>query len=278
MYHSVCKTSSQLLLAFILFAFTLATRGQDAPARVDAGKRTASSILVGLGATNQYDSYLSPIEYKGLQFSVVAESRHRLRSLAAVSFQSLLQINLHNSITKAETSRYLGGDLHYDAGWHYNWDDTPVPNLTVFAGGQIGTTLGGLYTTRSGNNPANAHANIHLSASVGASYRFHIKRLPINARYQADMPLLGAAFSPNYGQSYFEMWQKGGYEHNIVLAYPGNAFSIRQMLTLSLQLGKCNSLSIGYLGDIRNATLNNLGQHQYSHSLLIGWAKNLSTR
>lgn len=272
----------RLYLSFLTLFLTLYATGQDlasAPGGLLARmwRPSHSSVLFGAGSTNQLDSYLSPIEYNGPQFSVMVESTRALSrwqtESTGWSFQSLLDINLHTSQTKAAGARYLGGDINYDAAFHHNWYGVLTPRLTLFAGPQAGISLGGLYSTRAGNNPANAHLNLHLSVSVGACYAFYIKRFPISVNYQADLPLIGAAFSPNYGQSYYEMWQKGGYDHNIVGTHIGNAFSLRQMLTASFHIGSRTSLTIGYLGDIRQATLNGLKQHQYGHGGLIGWTR-----
>lgn len=258
---------SVLLLAFA----SLPSWGQET-SDSQTGKHT-TTYLLGVGWTSQYDTYLSPVEYQGTQVNLVGNTYRQLKNLKSVTFQSLFMADLHSSRTRADGASYLGGDLHYDAGYHYNWDITQVPRLKLYAGGLVGLSAGGIYTTRGGNNPANAHANVRLSASIGARYQFNIWRLPLSIRYQADLPLVGAAFSPNYGQSYYEMWQKGGYDHNIVATYPGNAFSLKQIVTLNLHLGKRTALTLGYLGDIHNATLNKLRQHQYTHSILIGYAK-----
>lgn len=267
--------------AILAFLLCLHAAGQELPSSDQGGECHAygSSVLFGMGHTNQLDTYLSPVEYSGMQFSVLAEKTRRLNGWsrsdnAEWSFQSLFDLNLHLSKPKSESARYLGGDLLYDAALHHNWHDVLVPCLTLYAGGQAGLTIGGIYTTRGGNNPANAHAALRLAASAGARYNLHIGRLPLSLRYQADLPLLGAAFSPNFGQSYYELWDKGGYDHNIVATYPGNGLSFRQLFTASLHFGSM-ALTLGYLGHWQQAKMNHLRQHQFAHSFLIGWTRKL---
>ena len=76
-------------------------------------------------------------------------------------------------------------------------------------------------------------------------------------------------FSPNYGQSYYEIFNRGNYDHNIVPTYLGNAPSMRNILTIDIGLGN-NALRIGYLGDIQQAKPNSLKQHTYTHALVLG--------
>ncbi len=239
-------------------------------------------LLLGMGYTNQYDTYISPREYRGPQLDILWDKEYFLQSTykapknathvrGAVSFQSLLDLQLHTTTPQHSSLRLYGADIHYDAGWYYNWFDVIASGLSLKAGGQVGGTLGGLYCHRSGNNPANAHAAVRLSASVGAEYAFTVRRTPLVVRYQADVPVLGAAFSPDYEQSYYELY-KYGYCRNICLTTPTNAFSIRQMATLAIGL-RHGFLTVGYKADLRQASLNHLRQHQYAHSLMIGWEK-----
>ena len=241
-----------------------------------------NNVSLGMGYTNQYDTYLSPQEYRGPQLDILwnkerflkntcRESKNASHVWGTVCFQSLLDVQLHTSTRKNNSMRMYGADFHYDAGWYYNWLDVIAPGLRLKTGGQVGGTLGGLYINRSGNNPANAHAAVRLSASVGAEYSFNLCRTPLVVRYQADVPVLGAAFSPDYEQSYYELY-KYGYCHNICLTTPANAFSIRQMATIAIGL-RHGFLTVGYKADLRQASLNHLRQHQYAHSFMIGWEK-----
>ena len=59
---------------------------------------------------------------------------------------------------------------------------------------------------RNSNNPAQAKAYVNLAASGMVIYRFHIGNYPLIARYQANLPVMGGMFSPEYGQSYYEIF------------------------------------------------------------------------
>jgi hypothetical protein len=76
-------------------------------------------------------------------------------------------------------------------------------------------------------------------------------------------------FSPNYGQSYYEIFNEGVYDHNVVVTSVAT-FQLRQQLSLDIKVSPKAAIRIGYLCDIRQATPNNLKQHQWYNAALIG--------
>ena len=141
------------------------------------------------------------------------------------------------------------------------------------AGGLVGADLGFLYVARNSNNPAQGRLGIDVSASAGGKYKFRIRKLPVQISYQADLPLMGCMFSPQFGQSYYDI-SEGSRDHNACFSYPGNALSFRHLLTMDLEFSRA-SLRFGYMGDVRQSHVNGIRMHDINHSFMIGYVRYL---
>ena len=113
------------------------------------------------------------------------------------------------------------------------------------------------------------------AGSVAAVYRFLLMRKWFTARLQLDAPVVGAMFTPNYGQSYYEIFSLGHYDRNVRFTYPGNAPTLRGLLTLDVPVATA-VVRLGYLADIRQSDVNHLKRHAWSHAFLVGCVKHFS--
>lgn len=259
--HTYSRYKNRLWVLCLVATFLLCPR-------LKAQYRT--TLLWGIGRTNIYDTYLSPLNYRGPNLSFSADIQRQRKKNAAVSFNSLTRINLGYTQNHVQTAQMYDFRISTDLGWSYAWTNI-LPNTSVSAGALWGITLGVTYNSQNGNNPAQGHTVTRLSAAISATYSLPLHRKILSLRYQAFTPLLGMMFSPQFGQSYYSIFSQGNWDRNLVATHPLNALSLYHRLTLHIPCNK-RTLSLGYEGQITQAKPNYLRQHYFVHSFVIGWS------
>lgn len=231
------------------------------------------STLFGAGFNNVMDTYLSPLEYTGPEVRILHE-RMRMTHLidGNVSTQSIFQINASYTENISKTAKMYYGLVNWSYALHYQFRINE--HLKILAGPVIDLNGGVIYNERNSNNPAQAKVYGNIGASAMAIYKFHIKDYPLTLRYQANLPLIGVIFSPEYGESYYEIFSLKNGGKNVVFTSLHNTPSLRQILTLDFPI--CQTIMrVGYLCDIQQSKVNNLRTHSYSHDFMIGFVRNL---
>lgn len=257
------------LMSLFLICQTMQSQEKDS---LQFNQFVMRSTLYGVGYTQILDTYLSPSEYSGIEGRILHERMRMTKLLnGKVSTQSLLQANISYTENQSQSGNEIAGLVNWSYGLHYHFRIND--QLRILAGG-LGELNGGfIYNTRNSNNPAQAKAYINLTASAMAIYKFRIKNLPFTLRYQINAPFLGVMFSPNYQQSYYEIFTLGNHKGIINFTSVHNQPSMRQLLTLDIPVS-WTTLRIGYVGDFQQSKVNNLRCHTYSHAFMIGFVKN----
>ena len=233
-------------------------------------KVITNAKMIGIGHTNILDTYLSPERYTGTELVFISQTT-RARQDRKWSRQIVHQGEMSLAHTRQGDAKEIAGNYNFRYAWHYNWH-LLNGKLDLKAGIETSLNLGFIYNTLGGNNPAQARASLDIEPSGAATYHFTIKNRPLALRYELEIPMAGIMFSPQYGQSYYELFSRGNYDNNAVSTYPGNAPSMLNYLTLDFQIGN-TTLRAGYMGEFRQAKVNNLKNHIYTHAFMIGFVK-----
>ncbi len=228
--------------------------------------------LWGVGRANVLDTYLSPLEYTGTDLSMTLRTEraaHWGKGVNVVAEYTAHMAYLHSP---TDDGKEWDGEFSAAGGWIRSWQLNGHWRLA--AGGLAEASGGFTYNTRGSNNPAQGRFGVQLEATALAEYTFRIGRKQASARVQADAPLIGAQFSPVYGQSYYEIFSLG-HSHGVVhFTHPGNVPTARLLAVATLPVLKSH-VSIGYLADIRQSRLGGLRRHAWRNSIMIGYTRTL---
>ena len=220
------------------------------------------------------DTYLSPLRYCGAHVALLSECFSQTSLPGRRWFaQSLFALHGDYTTPSSGSGLTVGGMADYSYTYYYSMPITGQA-LSLYVGPQAQLRIGGIYNLRNSNNPAQLKLGVNLAASAMAKYAFTLWSIPMNVRLQADMPLLGTAFGPDYGQSYYEIFYLGQSEGCVYTTSLHNNLSLRTHLSYALQLRPC-MLRVTLANDLYQWTLGNQHYRMFTHTLMLGVVKNL---
>lgn len=263
MCHIRKALPTQILTTAVLFGMAVCcavrTYAQD--------KVINNARMIGLGGINLLDTYLSQEKYSGTELRYVS---HTVREREGKRWARLIvhQGSVGFAKNRADNGNELAGMYKFSYGLLYGWK-LLGGNLDIKAGGMADAALGFLYNTKNGNNPAQAKFNVDIAPVAMASYKTKVGKFPLAINYEASVPLCGLMFSPNYGQSYYEIFSKGDYDHNVVPTTIISTPSLRHFVAVDFSICR-TSVRVGYMGDWRQSKVNGLKYHSYSNLFMIG--------
>ncbi|GHT76815.1 hypothetical protein FACS189463_2610 [Bacteroidia bacterium] len=235
---------------------------------------TYQSEMLGLGTASLYDTYLSPLPYSGLNISLLTEQIKLTKwGNERIALQHLLSIDGSLTLNPSGTAAFYSGLLNYDFGAFYRF--RPAPHFQILAGAQLDVLGGTLYNTRNGNNPINLKLHFNFNASAIAAYRFKIRKQPIQLRYQINLPVAGLFFSPEYGQSYYEIGM-GSSPAYLYFGTWANQFNIKNLVSVEVPFNRF-SLRFSYVNWFYETRINQLETRMVSNTFYLGFSQYFHT-
>ena len=240
--------------------------------------------MLAVGGTNLLETYLSPEKYTGTEWRLMQHVTRDYPTRPRWAHQLLHEAHLSATRNRADNASYLTAFYHFEYDWHRRLATLPLAGgtLRLKAGPGVDALAGMVYSTRNGNNPVQAHLALAGAASFVADYALPRVEgrwrwiVPASVRYELQVPLVGLQFSPHFGQSYYEIFTRGNYDHNVVFTTPFNAPSMRQMVTADFRISAHSALRLGYRADIQQSKLHDLKFHEWSHLFVIGFVKSFT--
>ena len=278
------------LFISLLFLPVTAQAQQDAETRLNVSVDSAAILtqtplsgtlhevrhdhLLGFGSNNVLDTYLSPLCYKGFSVSYLYRTLSRL-SRKSPSWRIMGNYAVDFSSLDAPADNVTEWDGNLAAALILHRRFRILPSLSASIGPMFEAIAGFTYNTRNGNNPAQGRVALNGGVSGVAEWHFKLFGKHLSSHIQVDMPILGLMFSPNYGQSYYEIFSLKQYDHNICLNHAFKAPQMRLLATLHIPMWRHIDLVCGYHADIRQSHVNNLKAHRWQHQFVIGITRSL---
>ena len=229
----------------------------------------ASFFMAQVGGATALDAYLGPVSYSGI------DARLEYERMQAMRFDPQRWVmQMHAGIEYGNLQNVPGNHtehmlmVDYRWGMMRRWCDALVPKLQMAVGGSTQLRGGVLYKPSNSNNVVAAKIQWAVSATAMASYRLQVAKLPVVISYQATLPVAGVFFSPEYGETYYEIYlgNRSGLVH---FGWWGTRFDMTNALMADMHLGR-TVLRVGYRNSIERSWVNKIDSQIVTHMAVIG--------
>lgn len=258
---------SEKLLKTALILLLFCSAALFAHAEEPPTRPVTSVYAIEAGGTDALSTYLSPLKYSGSAWGALGEWSKAMpfdSEHAIMTFEGGARFrNMHNP---PHTAQMLG--LHAGFSWGMAYRHRLPYDIMLAAGGAVDIGGGALYLPRNGNNPVAADASAAISLTARASWHFNIGRLPVLLSDRVRLPSLGVFFSPEYGETYYEIYL-GNHSGLAHCGWWGNRFHIDNLLSVDLDFGR-TAMRIGYRYTCESSYVCHINTRINTHSIVIG--------
>lgn len=271
MKHALLFVFGMLLsaVASVASAGVKAVGGGDSlPPSLYEHSLTNRAVTLSVGSWRSYDTYLSPLLYKGGGVKLMDERLKMMtRNYDKISRYSETNLSFATLSNPAETGSMLYFELQGLTGAHYHL--RPLKNMNLLLGGLLDVDLGARYSFINQNNPASLILDANLWVSAMCYYHIRLRSRTFTLREHFSTPFVGVMFSPNYKQSYYEIFSLGNYDG----VYPVTSFASRwqwrNKLSIDMPVALC-TFRVGFLMERAVTEVNGLETRTMNVSLMAG--------
>ena len=263
--HSTFCTHFLPFILLLCCSLSVAAKPADTPE--SSMLFNQSVLMLDAGYASIHDSYLTPITYDGLDLGLSIEATRWVNH-----YRWLWQLGVgadynyvENNAKNNELHKVMG-DISFNM--QHAWMGVLHSRLGFSAGPMAQLRAGIVYDAVNSNNPVTVRAHANLGATGMAWFNTHLGRLPVTLRYQAQLPVVGVFFAPEYDESYYEIYL-GNHKNLAHLGWWGNRFDMTNYLGADLYVRKV-TLRIGYRNRLEHWSVNNLNVHDFTHALVFG--------
>lgn len=250
------------VIAPLLLLCALATQADDSIMRP-----LNATYSLELGNRRITDTYLSPIRHTGLGTRISGQWRQAMKhnpQKQITGIQASIAYATTHNPQHNSTMTDIGATLQWDMQWRFR----PMPSLQAEIGPGIALDAGATYLPRNSNNPVSARLSLDATLAAGAHYTLTLGPAHIRINDTFTLPCIGIFFSPQFGQSYYEIYL-GDRQGLLHPGWWGNHFLLDNLLAADLRLGS-TWLRIGYRINILSSKVNDITTRLTTHSALIG--------
>lgn len=227
------------------------------------------TMMAEAGYTSLLDSYLTPITYSGLNLGLSFE-HFQATGFNPEKWVRELELAADYGYVENPVGNHEMHSLMGEARWSLmrRWHDVPLKRLQLMVGPMVDFRGGMLYNANNSNNVVSARINFAVGVQAAAVYNTRLFGNPLALRYQASLPVVGAFFSPEYDEAYYEIFV-GNRRHLAHLGWWGSRFDMNNLVTADWRLGG-TIVRLGYRCRIEKSWVSHIDTRTVTHAVVIG--------
>lgn len=262
------KTRVRICLALLLGASGVFRAGAEEAA--DTAERVCpltSTYGIEAGWARDFNTYLSPIRHTGTRIGVYGEWG-RSMGFNPDEWFGLGEARIAMDFLENKQGSSSMTNIDFSGAWAMYRRFRPFPGVMAGLGAGIDFDAGALYLPRNSNNPVAARVAGSLSLNAMAAWNLRIGRMPVRLLGRVALPSLGVFFSPQYGESYYEIYL-GNHDGLAHFGWWGNHFALSAAFGAEFRLLSVR-WRLSYRFDCRSSYVNHINTRLVSHTIGLG--------